>query len=121
MNFSLSFPYIIMEGDMFTKKTYILVCHGCGRFHEKESEFLSVPFSIGFDVPNTNNRWSIPALGCPECMATPRTMGPNGKEDRSKHPIANAFDNGMTLEARARANSEFLEWLPKLEARHARA
>lgn len=95
---------------MFAPKVYILVCHGCGKFHEMKSEFISVPMSARFDIPESNKSWCIPCLGCPDCMATPRDSNGDG-------PIARAWKNGMTPEAWARANKEFTEWLPILEER----
>lgn len=97
---------------MLSEKTYILVCHGCGKFHEKKSCFMSTPLSIGFT--GTGDRlmtWAVPAMGCPDCMAV---QTPN----RDDHPIRRAWLNGMTPEARERANREFKEWEPKLEAKH---
>jgi hypothetical protein len=93
---------------MFTEKTYTLVCHGCGRFHEKKAMFLSAPMSYGFPGVN-GTTWSIPALGCPECMATPRDANGDG-------PIGRAWKHGATPEAKARMNAEWPEWRTKLEA-----
>lgn len=91
---------------MFTRKTYVVVCHGCGRFHEYVSEFISAPMSIGFEPDAQGRRWIVPNLGCPECLADPTK------------PIREAFYHGMSSEARARATREFnAEWRAKLEAR----
>lgn len=93
-------------------KTYILVCHGCGAFHELETAFLSSPLAISFDVPGEPRRsWCVPMRACPTCHAIVT-------ERREDHPIARAFAHGMTPEARARANREYSEtWLARLEAR----
>lgn len=91
---------------MFTEKKYIVVCHGCGRFHEYVSAFISAPMSIGFPPDAQGRRWVVPNLGCPECLADPTK------------PIRHAFDHGMSAAAMARAESEFAaEWRAKLEAR----
>lgn len=102
---------------MFSPKVYVLVCHGCGAFHEMKAEFLAAPMSMRFPCPPTDDgkerEWSVPALGCPDCMKAPRDA--NGE-----NPIGRAFKHGMTPEAAARAQREFAEtWRSKLEARKA--
>lgn len=96
----------------FGERTYTLVCHGCGKFHEVLACFLSSP--MGYSFPGSegsNTTWCIPALGCPECMAI-------GKDetDRSKKPIARAYDHGPSPETRERMNREWPAVRAKLEA-----
>jgi len=99
---------------MFKPKIYIVVCHGCGVFQECEAEFLSSPLALSFDDPDTLNRtWSIPCLGCANCMSIPI------HGDGDDHPIRKAFRHGMTKEARERAKQEFLLRLPELRLRSA--
>lgn len=100
---------------MFSPKDYILVCHGCGSFHSQRAEFLSAPGAIAFEVDGGARTWTVPTLGCPACMATPRDP-----ERPREHPIARAFDKGMTREARGRADLAFrAHWRGVLEARKA--
>jgi hypothetical protein len=84
---------------MFSDKTYHCVCHGCGRQHDHVSKFLSVPMSIGVDLPD-GRKLALPALGCEECRNSPI------KGD--DHPIRRAWLHGMTPEARSRATTEVL-------------
>jgi hypothetical protein len=70
-----------------------------------------------FPVPPTGDgkerEWSVPALGCPDCMATPRDPA-----NPDEHPIRRAFLKGMSSAAVERANREFADtWHAKLEAR----
>lgn len=98
---------------MFGPKDYILVCHGCGKFHVVRSEFLSVPMSYRFDIPGDSGRfWTIPAHGCPECASEPSVIGP---DNRYVGRLRDGYLFGMSPESRERANREFLEWLPRLE------
>lgn len=94
-----------------TEKTYTLVCHGCGCFHEKQAFFLSPPIGYSFPGSAPDITWMIPALGCPACMAIGKGQG-----DRSKNPIAMAFDHGSSPEARARMNEEWPAVRARLEA-----
>lgn len=73
-------------------RVHVVVCHGCGRVHEKAAEFLSTPLSLGCDV--NGQRWVVGAIGCPECLATPGV-------------IRAAFDNGTSPEAFARFQREW--------------
>lgn len=96
---------------MFTEKIYILVCHGCGRFHEQRAQFLSAGSALAFESTSRKDvKWVVPTLGCEDCLHT-HTDNPDD------HPIRKAFLHGMTPEARDRANREFKqEWEAKLEA-----
>lgn len=96
---------------MFTPKVYVCVCHGCGKIHEKVSEFMSVPMSFRFPDDSEGKHWSFPCLACPDCMKLPHTS-PNRKEDLN--PIVRAFEDGMTSGARMRALAEFHLYQPRL-------
>ncbi len=101
---------------MFTPKDYIVVCHGCGKFHIVVAHFLGMPLSIGFKDGVTT--WCIPAYACPECQSEPSVIG---KDGRRCGRIKDAFVHGMSADARARANSEFPEWLPRLRENQKRS
>ena len=75
-----------------SERTYTLICHGCGRLHEKRASFLSSP--LAFRVGD----WTIPMSSCGECP---------------REAIANAYHNGMTPEARARATREGEAWIAR--------
>lgn len=76
---------------MLSEKTYTLVCHGCGKIHEKKAEFLSSP--LAWELIDANGKkFTVPVMGCGECPP---------------EAISNAYFKGATPEARARAKSEF--------------
>jgi hypothetical protein len=86
---------------MLGEKDYVLVCHGCGKFHVVRAMFMSMPLATMFDDPdNSRKRWCVPNRGCDDCIGT--------------GIIKTAYEKGMTPEARERANREFVEWLPRL-------
>lgn len=94
---------------MFSERSYICVCHGCGTFHVVRSSFLSCPLSIGFKGSREGVTWCVPALGCNDCKAE-KAEGHTGR-------IAMAFDKGMAPASYARAVSQFdSEWETKLIA-----
>lgn len=91
---------------MFTNKNYHCICHGCGTYHIKVSEFMSVPMMFAVDVPD-GKRLALPCLGCKTCMGKIRDE--NGKPlPRELNPIARAFDKGMTPAAIENAKTTIL-------------
>ena len=70
----------------FGEFDYLMVCHGCGKFHTQRSAFISTPMSIGFSFEDGTNL-CVGAYGCADCMTAP------GK------PIRKAYYEGMTREA----------------------
>lgn len=89
---------------MFPKRDYIVVCHGCGKFHIIKTEFLSSSISFAFKTPE-GTTWTVQGCGCKECMME------NKKDGR----IRDAFRNGMKPEVRERAEKEFNDyWLMEL-------
>jgi hypothetical protein len=110
----------------FGEKTYICCCHGCGAIHEKISYFLSVPMMIGMPTLEDGTTWVLPALGCPACMEKGKKAQEEAKalgtfSSKARYgPVARAFDNGMTPEARENANQQFEIWLPRLLANKAK-
>lgn len=95
---------------MFTPRDHVVVCHGCGSFHIIRTAFLGSALSLSFNQQDGDTRrvWVVPAHACPTCHAIKT-------DKREDHPIARAFNHGMTPEARALANTQFTEWLPRLE------
>src|SRR5437764_13977638 len=90
---------------MFAPKTYIVVCHGCGKFYEKVSSFLSAPIAVKFPASLNGTSWVVPNLACPECMKTPEV-------------VREAYLHGMSPAARERAFAEFPQWEPRLKELH---
>ena len=82
--------------DNWQRHDYLMICHGCGRLHKVHCDFISSPLAIGFRFAD-DSQLSIPANGCPECMAI--------KLPREQHPIFLAWSQGMTREAYNRAAS----------------
>jgi hypothetical protein len=73
---------------------YTLVCHSCGRVHHKEGHgFMSTPLSVLL-LDAQGKQWMVPMSGCPACCATPGA-------------IRKAYTQGMTPEARKRAQREW--------------
>jgi hypothetical protein len=94
---------------MLGERTNIVVCHGCGTFHEKTSRLPASPLAMAFEEPGAEavRNWIVPVWGCPTCAATPGV-------------IRKAFDQGSSPAARAKAQAEFTMWLPRLRALHRR-
>jgi hypothetical protein len=83
---------------MLAPKDYIMVCHGCGKFHTVHSAFISSSVAIRLE------NWCIPCYSCVDCRQVPER-------------IYEAWKNGMSADARAKAQSEFeSEWKEKLIA-----
>lgn len=97
---------------MFSEKDYIMVCHGCGKFHIVRSMFISTPCAIQFKVEGSC--YIVPNYACPECNHEPSVIGP---DNRYVGRIRDAFLFGMSAESRERANREFYEaWRAKIDA-----
>ena len=90
---------------MFTPREHIVVCHGCGAFHS----IFSSPLAGQFTSTTAPGRtWIIPYHACPACQAIKT-------ENRADHPIARAFDHGITAATRERMMAEWPLWEPVVE------
>lgn len=65
---------------------YVMLCHGCGKFHAVRAYFISTPLAIQFKFED-GSLLNCPASGCKTCMVDPT------------RPIRKAFFDGMTREA----------------------
>lgn len=73
-------------------KKYLMLCHGCGTLHVQEAYFISTP--LGFSAKFADG--SSICLGCHGCEAC--RVNP-------EKPIKRAWENGMSAEAREKANA----------------
>ncbi len=97
---------------MFSPRTHILVCHGCGTFHEITTEFLSSPLAVKMPESADGRFWVLPNRACPDCMAeSAKTPIING---RHTGRVSKAYDHGMDAEAKANMLAQWPEWEPKV-------
>ncbi len=92
-----------------TTNTHVCVCHGCGTIHTVEAMFMSSSFSIGMPIEDDGSMWTLPAFGCPSCMAITTIK-------QQDHPIAHAYSHGMSEEARTRMATDWPAWKPRVLA-----
>lgn len=104
---------------MFPEKDYICCCHGCGAFHVVRASFLSSPQAASFSSSTPGRTWCVPLRGCPECLAEGQRAPI--VDGRHMGRIGRAYTHGMTPDARERAQREFTEWEPRLDAEKGRS